>query len=124
MKSGDNTFERRIKTALDGSVATLDAGTRNRLAAMRGEALESKPFLARWLAFGHGIPATAFAACAVLVAAVVFSPSPHHTPDQLALTDPEVALELLSNEGEPGDPDFYVWLDATLSEEGAANHAG
>jgi len=124
MKSDDNAFEQRIKTTLDSCVAMLDAGTRNRLAAMRGEALEPKPFLARWLAFGHGIPATAFAACAVLVAAVVFSPSPHHMPDQLALTDPEVTLELLSNEDELGDPDFYVWLDATLSEEGAANHAG
>jgi len=124
MKSDDNAFEQQIKTTLDSSVATLDAGTRNRLAAMRRAALEPKPFLARWLTFGHGIPATAFAACAVLVAAVFFSPSPHQTPDQLALTDPEVALELLSSEGELGDPDFYVWLDATLSEEEAANHAG
>ncbi|GAB4117951.1 MAG: hypothetical protein Fur0026_06770 [Sideroxydans sp.] len=124
MKTDDDVFEQRVKTALDSSVAALDAGTRNQLSAMRREAIEHKPFLARWLTFGHWMPATAFAACAVLVAAVIFGPSLHQLPDPLALTDPEVALELLSNEEELGDPDFYMWLDAMLSDEEAANHAG
>jgi anti-sigma-K factor RskA len=117
MKPDDDAFEHRVRTTLDDSVGSLDAETRRRLAAMRREAFERKPFLSRWPVFGHWIPATAFAAVAVMVVALLISPAQQQAPDMFAQTDTDVALELLTNDDATGDPDFYVWLDVTLMDE-------
>ncbi len=127
MKRDDEAFEQRVRTTLDSSVTSLNAETRSRLSALRTQAFERKPFLSRWLSLDNWIPATAFAACAVLTVAFILSPSQQEAPDQLALQDTDVVLELLFNEDEQeelGDPDFYVWLDAMLLEEEDSINAG
>lgn len=121
MKPDDDAFENRVRATLDDSVGSLDAETRRRLAAMRREAFERKPFLSRWSGFGHWVPATAFAAVAIMVVVLLVSPAQQQAPDLLALTDADVALELLANDDVPGDPDFYVWLDTMLDEEIPSN---
>ncbi|MBU1426091.1 MAG: hypothetical protein KKH12_13005 [Gammaproteobacteria bacterium] len=121
MKPDDDAFEDKVRATLDDSVGSLDAETRRRLAAMRREAFERKPFLSRWPGFGHWVPATAFAAVAVMVVVLLVSPAQQQAPDLLALTDTDVALELLANDDVPGDPDFYVWLDTMLDEEIPSN---
>ena len=122
MKTDDDAFEQKVRTTLDNSVTGLDADTRRRLASIRREAFERKPFLSRWLGFGHWVPATALAASAVLVVAMMIRPAQQQVPDLLAATDSEFALELLTNDDVPGDPDFYVWLDAALLDEEASNN--
>lgn len=121
MKPDDDAFENRVRATLDDSVGSLDAETRRRLAGMRREAFERKPFLSRWPGFGHWVPATAFAAVAIMVVVLLVSPAQQQAPDLLALTDTDVALELLANDDVPGDPDFYVWLDTMLDEEIPSN---
>lgn len=127
MNSKDEAFEHRAKAALDASVGRLDAGTRRHLVALRAHALEHKPFLSRWLSLDNWIPATAFAACAVLAVILIISPAQQKAPDQLALQDTDMVLELLLNEDtreELVDPDFYVWLDAELLESEERKNAG
>ena len=116
MKPDDDVFEQRVRTTLDNSVTGLDADTRRRLASIRNEAFERKPFLSRWAGFGHWVPATAFAAVAVLVVALMIRPQ-QQGPDLLAAADTEFALELLTNDDVSADPDFYVWLDVALLDE-------
>lgn len=117
MKPDDDAFEQRVRATLDNSVTGLDADTRRRLSNIRREALERKPFLSRWAGFGHWVPATAFAAAAVLVVALLIRPSPQQGPELLAAADTEIVLELLTNDDVSGDPDFYVWLDVALLDE-------
>ena len=117
MKPDDDAFEQRVRSTLDDSVTGLDMETRRRLNAIRIGAFERKPFLSRWLGFGHWIPATALAASAVLVVAMMIRPAQQQVPDLLAATDSEFALELLTNDDVSGDPDFYVWLDVALLDE-------
>jgi negative regulator of sigma E activity len=117
MKPDDDAFEQKVRTTLDDSVGGLDAETRRRLATMRREAFERKPFFSRWPGFGHWMPATAFAAVAVLVVVLLVSPTQQQVPDLLAQTDTDIALELLTNDDATGDPDFYAWLDIALSDE-------
>lgn len=130
MKSKDEAFEQRVRTTLDTSVTGLDAETRSRLSAIRRKSLGHKPLLSRWLPFENWIPATALAVCAVLAVILIVSPSYQEAPDQLALQDtdePISMLELLLSEddqGEIGDPDFYVWLDAMLLEDEVPKNAG
>jgi negative regulator of sigma E activity len=117
MKTDDDAFEQRVRTALDNSVTRLDMDTRRQLNAIRREAFERKPFLSRRLGFGYWVPATAFAAVAVLAVALVFRPVQQQGPDLLTVADTDVALELLTNDDVSGDPDFYVWLDVALLDE-------
>jgi len=116
MKPDDDAFEQRVRATLDDSVTGLDADTRRRLSSIRQEAFERKPFLLRWAGFGHWVPATAFAAVAVLVVALMIRPS-QQSPELLAAADTDIALELLTNDDVSGDPDFYVWLDVALLDE-------
>lgn len=124
MKFADDLFEHRVRAALVNNFAVLDAETRNRLSAIRRNALEYKYFLSRWLTLGYWVPAIALVVRAVLVASMIFNLSTHQMPNQLALTNPEVALELLANEGKRDDSDFYIWLDTVLAEKEIPNHAG
>jgi len=117
MKPDDDAFEDKVRATLDSSVSGLDTDTRRRLAGMRREAFERKPFLSHWPGFGNWVPATAFAAVAVMVVALMVSPARQQAPDLLAQTDSDVALELLTNDDVTGDPDFYVWLDIALLDE-------
>ena len=138
MNREDQEFEQRARTALDSSVTALDADTRRRLAAGRARALEQKSFFARWIPVGNWVPATAFAAIAVL-AVTLFVANRH--PDapvqvaQVAQSDSDAALELLlgnnsddEEDDENGqaadtDPDFFVVMDAMMDEEDK-QHAG
>lgn len=127
MSDADNEFELKVRASLDEDVNRLDAGTRNRLARMRTLALDRKPFWSRWLSLDNPIPATAFAAVAVLTAVLLLVPSGPDTPVQLAQQESDLALDVLFGEdehGEVGDPDFYVWLDVTLLEDEEPNNAG
>ena len=125
MKPNDEEFEKRVRSMLDSGTANLDAETRSRLSAMRCAALEQKPFLSRWISFANWGPAAALAASVIFALVIFINPSFNRSPDQLALQDSDVVLELLLNEDaqdEYADPDFYVWLDAVmLEEEDSAN---
>lgn len=127
MKHDDQSFEQRVRAALDEDVTNLDAATRSRLSAMRAAALERKPLLSRWLSLDNWVPATALAAGIIFAVVIAFAPSTSESPEQLALQDADMVLELLLNEDsqdESGDPDFYVWLDAVLLEEEESGNAG
>ena len=120
MKPNDEEFEKRIRSALDSGIANLDAETRSRLSVMRHAALEQKPFLLRWISFDNWGPAAALATSVIIALVVFINPSFNKSPDQLALQDSDIVLELLLNEeaqDESADPDFYVWLDAVMLEE-------
>jgi hypothetical protein len=127
MNRDDQEFEQRARTALDSSVTALDADTRRRLAAGRARALEQKSFLARWLPMGNWVPATAFAAIAVLAVTLFVANRQPDVPLQVAQSDSEFALELLLSEEDSADavadPDFFVVMDAMMDEEDA-QHAG
>ncbi len=122
MKSDEDIFEQKVRTALDDSVSSLDAETRRRLTVIRREAFERKPFFSRWPGFGQWVPATALAGVAVMVVALLISPA-QEGPDLLAQADTDIALELLTDDDITGDPDFYVWLDAMFLEEEMSSNA-
>lgn len=122
MKSDEDIFEQRVRTALDDSVSSLDAETRRRLTTIRREAFERKPFFSRWPGFRQWVPATVLAGVVVMVVALLISPA-QEAPDLFAQADTDVALELLTSDDVTGDPDFYVWLDAMLLEEEMSGHA-
>lgn len=125
MKPNDEEFEKRVRSTLDSGITNLDAETRSRLALIRNAALKQKPFLLRWISFDNWGPATALAASVIFALVIFISPSFNKSPEQLALQDSDIVLELLLNEeaqDESADPDFYVWLDAVmLEEEDSAN---
>jgi hypothetical protein len=129
-------FEQRVRTALDSSVTSLDADTRARLAAGRVGAFERNSRLAHWIPSGNWIPATAFAACAVL-AVTLFAANRHpNAPIQIAQTDADFTLELLlgsDDEDEDAEengptadaaPDFFIQMEAMMLHEEEKLNAG
>lgn len=126
MNQHDQEFELRARQALDSSVTALDGETRRRLAAGRARALERKSFLARWLPASNWVPATAFAAIAVLTVTLFVVNRQPDLPVQVAQSDSEFALEVLLADESPdseADPDFFIVMDAMMDEEDA-QHAG
>jgi anti-sigma-K factor RskA len=127
MNREDQEFEQRARMALDSSVTTLDADTRRRLAAGRARALEQKSFFARWMSVGNWVPATAFAAVAVLAVTLFIANRHADAPAQVAQADSEFALELLLSEDDSADtvsdPDFFIVMEAMMDEEDK-QHAG
>ncbi len=121
MNQHDQEFEQRARKALDASVTALDADTRRRLAAGRARALNHESFFTRWLSFGHWVPATALAACAVLAVSLFITRQMQDAPVQTAQTDQDFALELLLNNDDSqdaeADPDFYIVMEAMMDEE-------
>lgn len=128
MSNHDQEFEQRVRTALDSSVTKLDADTRSRLAAGRVQAFERKSWLARWLPSSNWVPATAFAAIAVLAVTLFVVARQPNAPLQMAQADPDLALEvLLGDEDEPGaevGPDFYIQMEAMMLYEEDEQNAG
>lgn len=124
MKQDHRDFEQRIRSALDTSIASLDAGTRTRLAAMRAAALEEQPVWSRWTLFGNWAPA---ALAAGVIFAVVIALNPLRQPeiDQIALQEADGTLELLYEAApdEAAEPEFYQWLDALMMEEEGLENA-
>jgi len=127
MNREDQEFEQRARMALDSSVTALDADTRRRLAAGRARALEQKSFFARWMPMGNWVPATAFAAIAVLAVTLFVANRHPDAPAQVAQSDSEFALELLLSEDDStdtvSDPDFFIVMEAMMDEEDK-QHAG
>lgn len=114
----DEEFERRVRKALDDSVAGLDGETRSRLSAIRHQALaQHRPRAAWWREFNVWVPATALAAAAVFAVTLLIDNTPPAINGQLALEDGEFVLELVLGEDLPADPDFYVWLEEVLEQE-------
>jgi anti-sigma-K factor RskA len=131
----DRDFEQRVRTTLDSGVASLDADTRSRLAASRIQAFERKSWTTRWLPSGNWIPATAFAACAVLAVTLFIANREPHTPTQIAQNDSDFALELLlgstgedeedeENGQEAAGPDFFIQMEAMMLHEEETQNAG
>jgi anti-sigma-K factor RskA len=127
MNREDQEFEQRARMALDSSVTALYADTRRRLAAGRARALEQKSFFARWMPMGNWVPATAFAAVAVLAVTLFIANRHADAPAQVAQADSEFALELLLSEDDSADtvsdPDFFIVMEAMMDEEDK-QHAG
>jgi hypothetical protein len=124
MNRQDDEFEQRVRTTLDSSVTALDADTRRRLAASRAQAFEHKSWLARWLPSNNWVPATAFAAIAVLTVTLFVVNWQPDAPVQMAQSDSEFALELLlsdDNADTVSDPDFFIVMDAMMDDEDAKN---
>ncbi len=128
MKPSDQDFEQRIKTSLENSVTHLDGETRQLFAAMRDAAFAKKSWLPHWLTFENWMPATALAVFSAVVIATLLITSTSEHPQQLALQDADVAMELLlgdsdGEQDELDDPAFYVWLDEALLDEETLNDA-
>lgn len=119
------TFEQKIKAHLDNGLSNLDANTQKRLASIRKQALAERKQPAKWLTtqywFGF-IPATSLALCTLFAIFLIINPKHEATlasgHDQLAV------FELLNNTDELEvitDPDFYAWMDETLTDETLMN---
>ncbi len=121
MNQHDQEFEQRARKALDASVTALDADTRRRLAVGRARALTHESFFTRWLSFGHWVPATALAACAVLAVTLFVTSHKTDAPIQAAQNDQDFALELLlsndDSQDAEADPDFYIVMDSMMNDE-------
>jgi anti-sigma-K factor RskA len=121
MNQHDQEFELRARQALDASVKALDADTRRHLAAGRARALDHESFSRRWLSLGNWVPATAFAAVAVLAVTLFVLLQKPEAPVQAAQTDQDFALELLlsndDSQDAEADPDFYIVMEAMMDEE-------
>ncbi len=127
MNESEKDFEQRVRSALDSGVTSIDGATRRRLAGMRAQAFEHKPFWSRWLSLDSWMPLTAFATVAVVAVTLFLVQPSRNTQVQLAQQDGDMALEVLFSDDEHedlGDPDFYAWMDMTLLEEEEPNHAG
>lgn len=128
MSKQDHEFEQRVRVTLDSSVTALNAATRSRLASVRTQALEQKSWMARWMPAHRLIPATAFAACAVLAVTLYVANRQPDLPMQLAQTDADFALELLLGDDvipdTEADPDFYIQMEALLLNEEEEINAG
>lgn len=122
----------KAKASLDASVYTLDNKTQADLASIRKKVLNTQP-QASWRKFNAWLPAGALAFCALLTAALLYSPL--KTDDAAApiatqqTIQPEQAeqvamLELLNNPEDleaVTDPAFYIWMDEVLATEGMDN---
>ena len=119
MTNSDEQFEQQVKASLDANVDALDADTRNRLAKMRGQALNAQPFkLPEWLNVNNLLPASALALCSLFAVFLVFNPQNNDTLP--AQNDQVAVFELLDNSEELDaitDADFYVWMDEGLNQD-------
>lgn len=119
-------FENKIKVSLDDSVNAIDADTRKRLADIRRQSLQADTQTvapARWLTLSfmhqHWLSILAMFIAIFMAALMLLSPNnpPTNHQDQLAV------LEALNNAEDLeiiSDPDFYLWADEVLSEDGRA----
>ncbi len=128
MRKTDQECEQRVRVTLDSSVTALDAATRSRLAEVRVRALEQKFWMSRWMPTQRLIPATAFAACAVLAVTLYVANRQPDSPLQFAQTDADFALELLLGDDvipdTEADPDFFIQMEALLLNEEDEQNAG
>ncbi len=130
----NDDFERKIKVSLDVNVQNLDSETRQALSAARRKALnqpQKKLGLMARFKKEYWLPAGSLALCSLLVMLVLVNPKPQLPPVNVAinpvvqLNDQVAALELLDNADDIDtvtDPDFYLWMDETLTAE-AKDHA-
>ena len=130
----NDDFERKIKASLDVNVQNLDSETRQALSAARRKALnqpQKKLGLMARFKKEYWLPAGSLAFCSLLVMLVLVNPKPQLPPVNVAinpvvqLNDQVAALELLDNADDIDtvtDPDFYLWMDETLTAE-AKDHA-
>jgi hypothetical protein len=119
MTNSDEQFEQQVKASLDANVDALDADTRNRLAKMRGQALNApSPKLSEWLNINNWLPASALVFASLFAVFLVFNPQ---NQDTSPLQNDQVAVfELLDNTEELDaitDADFYVWMDEGLNQD-------
>ena len=119
MTNSDEQFEQQVKASLDANVDALDADTRNRLAKMRGQALNAQsPKLFEWLNMNNWLPASALAFASLFAVFLVFNPQ---NQDTSPLQNDQVAVfELLDDTEELDaitDADFYVWMDEGLNQD-------
>jgi len=124
----DEDLIRRAGASLDRSVDALDPGTRAALAAARRKAL-GQGAKSAWRWPGFAAPAAGLAFALVLALGALLWPStaplPGATPPALAEAEIEV-LDLLAVQDPVelvDEPDFYLWLEGELAEEGVP-HAG
>ncbi len=119
MTNSDEQFEQQVKASLDANVDALDADTRNRLAKMRGQALNapSSKFF-EWLNMSNWLPASALAFASLFAVFLVFNPQ---NQDSSPLQNEQVAVFELLNDTEEldaiTDADFYVWMDEGLNQD-------
>ena len=119
MTNSDEQFEQQVKASLDANVDALDADTRNRLAKMRGQALNAPSSkLFEWLNVSNWLPASALAFASLFAVFLVFNPQ---NQDISPLQNDQVAVfELLDDTEELDaitDADFYVWMDEGLNQD-------
>lgn len=122
MTNDDKQFEQQIKASLDAHVDALDADTRQRLASMRKQALNSrasnKTSLLGWLNINNFLPAGALALASLFAVFLVFNPQ---NQEISPVQNNQVAVfELLDNSEELEaitDADFYVWMGENLNQD-------
>lgn len=119
-------LEDKIKAQLDASVQNIDADTRKRLADIRRQSLQTDTQTkapTRWLTLSfmhqHWLSILAMFIATFMVALMLFLPSnaPSNQQDHLAV------LEALNNAEDLeiiSDPDFYLWANEVLLEDGRA----
>ncbi len=117
--NSDEQFEQQVKASLDANVDALDADTRNRLAKMRGQALNAPSAkLFQWLNMNNWLPVSALAFASLFAVFLVFNPQ---NQDTLPLQNDQVAVFELLNDTEQldaiTDADFYVWMDEGLNQD-------
>ena len=121
--NNDEQFEQQVKASLDANLDALDVDTRNRLAKMRGQALNAqatntKAPLSGWLSMNNWLPVSALAFASLFAVFLVFNPQ---NQDTSPLQNDQVAVfELLDDTEELDaitDADFYVWMDEGLNQD-------
>jgi hypothetical protein len=117
-QSDDEQFERKVKASLNANVDALDIDTRNRLTAIRQQALNQKPQHIKWPTLNNWLPATTLAFCSLFAVFLVFNPQ---NQANLPLQNDQLTMfELLNNAEELDvmiDPDFYAWMDESLEDD-------
>lgn len=133
MTTEQEKFITRVKASLDASVYTLDNKTQTDLTSIRKKVLHTQYENTAQRKFNAWLPAGVFAFCALLTAALLYSPvniDDAATPiasQQAAQTEQaeQVAmLELLTNPEDleaATDPVFYIWMDEVLATEDIGN---
>jgi len=142
MSDFDNKdFEDKVKQSLDTNTQNLDAKTRQLLVNARRNALNQPPktaWLSSWLKKDYWLAnksltfGSSLALCSLLAVFILVNPKPNIAPANVAinpavqLNDQVAALELLDNVDDidtTTDPDFYLWADEVLANEGKAHAA-
>ena len=127
----NHQFEDKVKASLTRSVEAIDADTRQRLADIRRQSLNTaseKISPAKWLTLdfwrdNHLMPAASLAFCALIAVFLVSSPQTQNATNVIPSMDNQnqvAILELLNNPDELevlSDPDFYLWADEMLMDE-------